>query len=278
MGKVVAIDGPAGAGKSTVARRLADRLGWAMLDTGAMYRAVALAALRSGISLDHPDELTALAERLNVSLPPGKVLLNEEDVTLAIRQPEVSQASSRVAVCLGVRARLAVWQRAFAADRDTVTEGRDQGTVVFPDALRKFFVTASPEARAQRRCLEYESKGQTVDTREVLREILERDARDAGRDVAPMKPAPDALILDTTGLTTDRVLELVTQCVLDPSPQPWRLEGGERRTPGYFASLWTAWNPEESRLLAIGKTREDAARAARTEAGEPAPLVDRVDS
>ncbi|HEU5118798.1 MAG TPA: (d)CMP kinase, partial [Isosphaeraceae bacterium] len=207
MGKVVAIDGPAGAGKSTVARRLADRLGWAMLDTGAMYRAVALAALRSGTSLDHPDELTALAERLKVRLLPGRVLLNDEDVTLAIRQPEVSQASSRVAVCPGVRSRLVVWQRAFAAERDTVTEGRDQGSVVFPDATRKFFLTASPQSRALRRCREYEIKGLPADPDEVLREILERDARDASRDMAPMKPAPDALVLDTTDLPTDQVLE-----------------------------------------------------------------------
>lgn len=203
---VVTIDGPAGAGKSTVSRRLAERLGWRLLDTGAMYRAVGLAAIRSQTDLENDEALVRLTAQLRVTLPPGQVWLNGEDVTGLIRTVEATRASSRVAKSPGVRAQLVEWQRAFGAENDVIAEGRDQGTVVFPNALRKFFLTASPEERARRRHAEYVAKGDAITFDEVLRDQLERDARDAARDVGPMKPADDALLVDTTGMSLDEVV------------------------------------------------------------------------
>ena len=139
---VVTIDGPAGAGKSTVARRLAERLGWRFLDTGAMYREVTLAAIRGGTELTSEAALAALVESLTVRLPPGRVFLGDEDITQPIRGVEVTQASKFIADSPSVRGRLTTWQRSFAAEHNLVTEGRDQGTLVFPDAFRKFYLTA----------------------------------------------------------------------------------------------------------------------------------------
>jgi cytidylate kinase len=206
---VVTIDGPAGAGKSTVARGVAERLGWRLLDTGAMYRAVTLAALRAGSDLKSNAVLGALAAGLVVELPPGRVLLNGEDVTVAIRELEVTRAARFVADSPSVRRRLGDWQREFARSADLVTEGRDQGTVVFPDALAKFFLTASPEERARRRHAEYVAQGDAIDLDTVARDLRARDTRDAERDLAPMVPAPDALIIDSTGLTPDDVVSRI---------------------------------------------------------------------
>lgn len=206
---MVTIDGPAGAGKSTVARRLAERLGWRFLDTGAMYRAVALAALRAGVSTDDEQALERVVSGLTVSFPEGRVLLNGEDVSEAIRTPEVSAASSEAAACAGVRARLVEWQRRFAAQHDTVTEGRDQGTIVFPKATAKFYLTADAAVRAQRRQAELEGRGVAVSGADLLAQQQERDARDAARDVSPMRPAADAETVDTTGLAIDAVVELL---------------------------------------------------------------------
>ncbi|MFO0888163.1 MAG: (d)CMP kinase [Isosphaeraceae bacterium] len=214
MPLVVTIDGPAGAGKSTAARRLAARLGWRFLDTGAMYRAVTLAALRSGVDLRSEPELAALADRLRVELQPGAVLLDDEDVTEAIRDHEVTRSSRFIADCPGVRGRLMQWQRAFADQGDTVTEGRDQGTLVFPDAIRKFFVTASDEERARRRLAELRDRGQDVTYEKVLEDQRARDARDRSREIAPMKPAADAEVIDTTDLTLDQVVEELARRVL----------------------------------------------------------------
>ena len=205
--RVVTIDGPAGAGKSTVARKLADRLGWRFLDTGAMYRAVTLAALRAGSDLTSDGELGALVETLVVRLPMGRVLLGDEDITLAIRDVAVTRASKYIADSPSVRRRLTVLQRAFAAEADVVTEGRDQGTLVFPDAFRKYYLTATDEERARRRVAEHRSRGDNVTFESVLRDQCERDARDFARAIAPMTPAPDATILDTTGLTVDEVVD-----------------------------------------------------------------------
>jgi len=205
--RVVTIDGPAGAGKSTVARLLADRLGWRFLDTGAMYRVVTLAALRRKVDLRDADALGRLAEGLEAEFPPGRTLLGDEDVSLAIRDAAVTEASRFVADSPGVRLRLVAWQRAFAERADTVTEGRDQGTIVFPDAHRKFFVTASEEERARRRHAELRARGASVEFETVLSDQRARDARDASRAIAPMKPADDAQTVDTTGLTIEQVVE-----------------------------------------------------------------------
>ncbi|HEX5270667.1 MAG TPA: (d)CMP kinase [Gemmataceae bacterium] len=206
---IVTIDGPAGAGKSSAARALAQRLGFEFLDTGAMYRAVALAALRAGLNLRDDAALGRLVGTLRIKLPPGRVLLDGEDVTAAIRTPEVTAATSPVADSKPVRQHLVGLQRAIAAGRDMVCEGRDQGTIVFPDAARKFFLKADPVERAIRRLGEMEARGESADLGSVLRAQEERDRRDAARDLAPMVPAADAILLDSTHLPLARVVDLM---------------------------------------------------------------------
>jgi cytidylate kinase len=215
--RVVTIDGPAGAGKSTVARRLAERLGWRLLDTGAMYRAVTVAALRAGTDLQSDRALGELASRVNVTLPPGRVLLDGQDITALVRGVEVTRASRFVADSPSVRRRLVEWQRAFADENDVIAEGRDQGTVVFPDAFRKYYLTASPEERARRRHIEFMERGDSIAFEAVLRDLEERDARDAARSIAPMKPAPDARIIDTTGLRLEAIISELEQEILGPA-------------------------------------------------------------
>ncbi len=205
--RVVTIDGPAGAGKSTVARRLAERLRWSLLDTGAMYRAVTLAAIRAGIDLESDTALGQLAKGLEVQVGPSTVLLNGEDITNQIRSLEVTRSSGAIADKPSVRAILVNWQRDFASNHDTITEGRDQGTVVFPDAPCKVYLTASPEERARRRHREYEAKGIEISLDAVLDDINARDARDQARTIAPMRPAPDATEFDTTGLALEEVVD-----------------------------------------------------------------------
>jgi cytidylate kinase len=204
---IVTIDGPAGAGKSTVARALAARLGFEFLDTGAMFRAVALAATRAGVALDDEAGLAALLAGLRLEMPGGRVLLDGEDVSGLIRTPEVSAASSVVAASAAVRPRLAELQRQVAAGRDMVCEGRDQGTVVFPDAACKFFLVADPEERLRRRAREMEGRGAAVDLDALRRDMAERDQRDAGRRLAPLRPADDAVLVDSTGLTAEQVVD-----------------------------------------------------------------------
>ncbi len=205
--RVVTIDGPAGAGKSTVARRLADRLGWRLLDTGAMYRAVALAAIRGGVDLESDEALGALVETLTVELPPGKVLLNGADVSAEIRTVEVTASTRFAADSPSVRRRLVGWQRAFARrEENVITEGRDQGTLVFPDAARKFFLTATDDERARRRHAEFAERGVELELESVLADLRARDAQDLARAIAPMRPAADAMVIDTTGLDLDHVV------------------------------------------------------------------------
>ena len=218
---VVTIDGPAGAGKSTVAGRLAGRLGWRLLDTGAMYRAVTLAALRRGVDLQSDEALGELAGRITVQLPPGRVLLDGEDVTASIRSLDVTRATRFSADSPDVRRRLVEWQRAFArAEGRVVTEGRDQGTIVFPDAPCKFYLTASDEERARRRHAEFLARGVSIEYDAVLRDMLERDAQDASRAIAPMKPAEDALVVDSTGLDFDQVVDFIEGEILRSAGSP----------------------------------------------------------
>ena len=203
---IVTIDGPAGSGKSSAAKLLAERLRFDFLDTGAMYRAVALACLRRGIDLGNLVEVEAELPALQIETPPGKVLLNGEDVSLDIRSPDVAQGASQVAVIPAVRHYLAAQQRRIASGRDFVCEGRDQGTFVFPHAECKFFITADPRTRAARRHRELIAKGESISLEEVFRSQVERDARDASRELAPMKPADDAVIVDATHLDPEAVI------------------------------------------------------------------------
>jgi cytidylate kinase len=214
---IVAIDGPAGAGKSTVARRLANALGFVLLDTGALYRAVALAAQRGGVPVTDAYRAGALAEDLArrgaIRLEPDhvgvRVLLDGEDVSRAIRTPEVGMDASTVSAHPAVRKALLDMQRKAGEDGGIVAEGRDIGTVVFPDAEHKFFLTASPEVRATRRFEELVAKGQTITFDEVLAEVKRRDEQDTTRVVAPLKPAPDAVELDSSAMLADAVLAVM---------------------------------------------------------------------
>jgi cytidylate kinase len=208
---VVAIDGPAGAGKSTVSRRLAVRLGYRLLDTGAIYRAVALTAQRQGISWDDGAALAGIARALDIDFAfdgadTNTVSLAGEDVSAAIRTPEISQGASRVSALQEVRDALLELQRRLGAQGGVVAEGRDIGTVVFPDAGVKFFLTASPHVRARRRTDELRAAGKVVDEAATLREILERDERDSSRAAAPLKQADDAVLVDSTGVAADEVV------------------------------------------------------------------------
>lgn len=210
---IVTIDGPAGAGKSTAAHRLADRLGFGILDTGAMYRAVALAGLRAASRLDDETALGTLIESLRLEMPGDKVILNGEDVSGLIRTPDVTKASMPIAASRVVREKLVGWQRTIAGERNLVTEGRDQGTYVFPDAGCKFFLTAAPLERAQRRHRELAARGETLTVDQVLAMQSERDARDMQRAVAPLRQADDAVLIDTTGQSLDQVVDRLERIV-----------------------------------------------------------------
>ena len=210
---IITIDGPAGAGKSSVARRLAQRLGFYFLDTGAMYRAVALAALRRGIDVSQPDLLAALVDELDIRVDGDRVLLDGEDVGQAIRTSEVTALVSAVADHPRVRQRLVQLQRQAAEGRNIVTEGRDQGTVVFPDADLKIFLTASPEVRARRRQAELLARGESIELDELLQQIKERDRRDQSRQVGPLRKAGDAVEINTDSLSLDEVVDRIEALV-----------------------------------------------------------------
>ena len=207
---VVTIDGPAGAGKSTVAKMVAAELGYRLLDTGAIYRTVALAAVSAGVGFDQGAALAAIATNLDIHFEidgdRNRVFLNDHEVSTEIRTPEISKAASHVSAHPEVRAALLELQRRLGAGGGVVVEGRDTGTVVFPVAEAKFFLTASDEVRAQRRVTELQATGQTADLATTLRDIRERDARDSGRAVAPMVPAVDAEHVDTSGRTLEAVV------------------------------------------------------------------------
>ena len=210
---IVAIDGPAGAGKSTIARRLAEKLGFTYIDTGAMYRAVALWALRQGIDTRDRHRMEQLALAADIKLAQGKILLNGEDVSEAIRAPDVANGASRVAVLPGVRRALVAKQRAIGERSSAVMEGRDIGTVVFPDADVKIFLDARPEERVRRRLVEERAKGAATDEQALAKEMDERDRRDSTRADAPLTQAEDAIYLDSTALNIDEVEEAILKII-----------------------------------------------------------------
>jgi cytidylate kinase len=211
---VIAIDGPAGSGKSTVARLLSDRLGYLYLDTGAMYRAAALLALREGVSLDDGPTLAALtrAGRIGFS-PSGHVLARDEDVAEDIRRPSVSAAVSEVSAHAEVRDLLVAEQRRIADGRDVVIEGRDIGTVAFPGAAVKVFLTAAPEVRAERRRKELVATGEHTSAAETLSAMQARDTYDSSRAVSPLRKATDAVEVDTSAMNIDQVLDALEALV-----------------------------------------------------------------
>jgi len=210
---IIAIDGPVGSGKSSLARRVAALLRYIYIDTGAMYRCIALKALRRGISLDATERLTALASETRIDLRAHdgtqQVFLDGEDVTAAIRTPEVAQAASQVALVPGVRRVLVAAQRRAGERGGVVMEGRDIGSVVFPDAQLKVFLTASPEIRAERRWREHQQKGDAIDLARTLEEVHERDRRDRERSASPLVRARDAVVVDSTAMEPEEVASLV---------------------------------------------------------------------
>lgn len=212
---VIAIDGPAGAGKSTIAKRVADKLGFVYINSGAMYRAIALWALRLGVDLSDMHRLEQLAKEaaIEVAGNDGGVLLNGEDITEAIRDARVSNAASKVSAVPGVRRALLRVQRSVAQENNVVMEGRDIGSVVFPDAQVKIFLDADTEERARRRALELEEQGRDTDVDAIAGQLRERDERDRSRAEAPLVQAPDAQLLDTTALSLDQVEDAVLRLV-----------------------------------------------------------------
>ncbi len=217
---IVTLDGPAGAGKSSTARELARRLGWCYMDTGAMYRAVALVATRRAIPLEDEPQLAALAESIEIRFEQGRVFVDAEDVSEAIRTADNTTATRPVANAGLVRAAMKQIQRRMAADRDVVTEGRDQGSEVFPQAELKVFLTASPEERARRRLAEERAKGQNVTLDEILASQQDRDHGDTHREVGAMRQAEGAELLDTDGMDREAVLAVLLGWIEARRPAP----------------------------------------------------------
>jgi len=210
---VIAIDGPAGAGKSTIARRLAGRLGFTYIDTGAMYRAVALWAIRQGVDLGDMHRLEQLALAAEIELSPGRIRLNGEDVTDAIRTQQVADGASRASAIPGVRRALVAKQRSIGERTSVVMEGRDIGTVVFPKAEVKIYLDADPRERVRRRLRDIRATGGDIAEAQLAAQMKERDQRDSTRSDAPLTQAPDAVYLDSTPLSADEVEEAILRIV-----------------------------------------------------------------
>lgn len=214
----IAIDGPAGAGKSTLARQLANQLGYLYVDTGAIYRTVALKTVRTGIDPADAGQVAALLEDMQIRMGYDeqgvqRMYLDGEDVSDAIREHQISGIASKISAVPAVRAFLLDVQRKQARENHVVMDGRDIGTVVLPDAEVKIFLTAAPEARAKRRALELEQRGQTADFDTILRDIVLRDEQDRNRPIAPLKQAEDAVLVDTTHLDLEQSLEAMLSVV-----------------------------------------------------------------
>ncbi len=217
---VITIDGPAASGKSTVARMLAEKIGASFLDTGAMYRAVTIAAMQADIDMADERKLLDVLEKskfvFDIKNGVMTASVNGVDITEEIRRPEVTENVHYVASASKLRAKLVEMQRQFAANHEKiVTEGRDQGTVAFADADIKFFLTATVAERARRRCAELRAKGEKVDSQQIEKDIEQRDKRDRDRAVGPLKPAADAVIVDTTNLTVEQVVQKLLGFVKD---------------------------------------------------------------
>jgi cytidylate kinase len=208
---VITVDGPSGSGKGTLAQRIAEALDWHLLDSGAIYRVLGLMVERAGISGENTDKITEMAKSMPLSFSRGKVLLDDEDVSPIIRTETIGNAASKVAAIPRVREALLAWQRNYAKSPGLVADGRDMGTVVFPQAEVKIFLTASAEERAQRRYKQLKEKGLSVNLARLTEEIRERDERDSQRAVAPLVAAESAYQLDSTAMTIDEVYERAMQ-------------------------------------------------------------------
>ena len=216
---VITIDGPSGSGKGTVAAEVARRLGWRVLDSGALYRLVGYAARKAGLELGDVEKVAGIARNLPVEFRDGRVLLDGEDVTRAIRSETAGNDASKVAAIPQVREALLEWQRSYARPPGLVADGRDMGTVVFPGAAVKIFLDASAEERARRRHNQLKEQGIDVNLAGLIAEIEERDDRDRNRSVAPLKPAPDAVVIDSTSMGIDEVVARVLELVGAAFPQ-----------------------------------------------------------
>ena len=210
---IVTIDGPAGAGKSSVARKVAELLGFEFLDTGALYRAATLAVIRARVEFTDVEEIARVASRSEIEWRESRVYLDGEDVTEDIRIPTVTDAIRYLADLADVRKQLSHMQRKIAAGRDIVTEGRDQGTEVFPDAQCKVFLTASPEERARRRHQQLLEAGKFMELKDVLQAQQQRDEEDRQRPVGALKPAVDAIVVESDGMTAEEVIDRLLQLV-----------------------------------------------------------------
>ena len=214
---IVTIDGPSGSGKSTVSRMVANRLSYTFLDTGAMYRAVGFKAKQEGIDLEDADSLGSLIDAMDLTLLPGngdtKVILDKQDISKAIRTEEMGLVASKVSAQPIVRQKLTIMQQRLGEKEQIVAEGRDTGTVVFPDARFKFYLDAAPEERARRRYLQLLEKGMNADQQEILSQILKRDKDDSSRSLAPLKAADDATIIDSSKLSIDEVVSFILEKV-----------------------------------------------------------------